>query len=86
MIKYVKTYTYYSETSKPHLKSLLKVFLFLKEYSVVDDNLWRCNPQIDNAIVDGFARFERSKRFLQISVHGPQAQRLIYSGCYGFGL
>lgn len=44
------SYFYY----KIYLKSLLKIVIFLKKHGVVDDDLGRGNPQVNDLIIHSF--------------------------------
>jgi len=57
-----------------NLVGLLKVLVFLKEDSVVHDNLGGGDFQVKNAVVDRLGGFHSADALLQVSIEGPQLE------------
>lgn len=63
---------------------LLVVLVLFEEHAIVDDDLGRCDFQIQDSVVNRLARLEGAKALLQVGKHGPNLKRLVQPVLYGF--
>ena len=68
------------DTALIDLKAFFKVFVFLQESRVVNDDLCVRNSQFENPVIDSFCRFNCANRLFKVYVKRPQFQRFEKAG------
>lgn len=58
-----------------YFKAFFKVVMLFKKHGIIDDDLWRCNAEVNNPIIYSFCGLKKKKKINTAGSNDISAER-----------